>query len=62
MPLPAKAPAPYGKRSTPGWTQKAVLLKEQSVMWPWPGLRPAATKTDFSDLMEARLEARLAAS
>src|SRR5947209_2181197 len=29
--LPVKAPVPSGKRSTPGWKRKPVLLKEESV-------------------------------
>ena len=55
--LPVKAPVPSGKRSTPGWKQKAVLLKEETVALAQRKLQARGDKTDFSDLMQALLEA-----
>jgi hypothetical protein len=57
--LPAKDPLPTGKRSTAGWKQKAVLLKEESIARATERLRARSDKTDFSDLMQALLEAWL---
>jgi hypothetical protein len=59
--LPEKAPPPQGKRSMPGWRQKAVLLKEDSVDLAIDRLKLRRDRTDFSDLMQALLEAWLAA-
>src|SRR4051794_20716013 len=55
--LPIKAPVPSCKRSTPGWKQKAVLLKEETVTLAQRKLHARGDKTDFSDLMQALLEA-----
>ena len=57
--LPVKAPIPSGKRSTPGWKQKAVLLGEESMDRATMRLKQRGDKTDFSDLMQALLEAWL---
>jgi hypothetical protein len=57
--LPMKAPIPLGKRSTPGWKQKSVLLKEESVAQATARLARRGDRTDFSDLMQALLEAWL---
>jgi hypothetical protein len=57
--LPQKAAPPQGKRSTPGWRQKAVLLKEESVDQALERLKRRSDRTDFSDLMQALLEAWL---
>jgi hypothetical protein len=57
--LPEKAPPPQGKRSMPGWKQKAVLLKEASVEEALQRLKRRGDRTDFSDLMQALLEAWL---
>jgi hypothetical protein len=59
--LPVKAPIPAGKRSTPGWKQKAVLLREETVTLTQRKLQARGDKTDCSDLMEALLEAWLGA-
>lgn len=56
--LPEKAPL-QGKRSMPGWRQKAVLLKEASVDEALARLKRRGDRTDFSDLMQALLEAWL---
>jgi len=57
--LPVKPPAPAGKRSTPGWKQKSVLLKEESVCRANEKLKRRGDRTDFSDLMQALLDAWL---
>jgi hypothetical protein len=57
--LPLKPEQPRGKRSTAGWKQKAVLLKEESVSAATDRLRQRNDRTDFSDLMQALLEAWL---
>jgi hypothetical protein len=57
--LPVKAPIPSGKRSTPGWKQKSVLLKEESVDRANELLKRRGDRTDFSDLMQALLDAWL---
>ena len=57
--LPEKPPLPLGKRSTPGWKQKSVLLKEESIAQATARLARRGDKTDFSDLMQALLEAWL---
>jgi hypothetical protein len=54
--LPVKAPIPSGKRSTPGWKQKSVLLKEESVHRATEKLKRRRDRTDFSDLMQALLD------
>jgi hypothetical protein len=58
--LPEKHPVLSGKRSTPGWKQKAVLLKEESINRAHERLRRRGDRTDFSDLMQALLERWLA--
>jgi hypothetical protein len=57
--LPMKPEPPRGKRSTAGWKQKAVLLKEASVDEALQRLKRRGDRTDFSDLMQALLEAWL---
>jgi hypothetical protein len=57
--LPLKPEPPKGKRSTAGWRQKAVLLKEESILRATERLRRRNDRTDFSDLMQALLEAWL---
>jgi len=57
--LPLKTLPPSGKRSTPGWKQKAVLLQEETVKQAHRKLRLRGDRTDFSDLMQALLEAWL---
>jgi len=57
--LPERRPVLLGKRSTPGWKQKSVLLKEESVRGAQERLRKRGDSTDFSDLMQALLEAWL---
>jgi hypothetical protein len=57
--LPLKPEPPRGKRSTAGWKQKAVLLKEASVQEALDRLKRRGDRTDFSDLMQALLEAWL---
>jgi hypothetical protein len=57
--LPEKAPPPRGKRSSAGWKQKAVLLKEASIDEALQRLKRRGDRTDFSDLMQALLEAWL---
>jgi hypothetical protein len=57
--LPLKPEPPRGKRSTAGWKQKAVLLKIESVQRATERLRRRNDRTDFSDLMQALLEAWL---
>jgi hypothetical protein len=59
--LPEKRPALTGKRSAAGWKQKSVLLREESVGRAQERLRRRGDKTDFSDLMQAILDAWLAA-
>lgn len=58
--LPMKPEPPRGKRSTAGWKQKAVLLKEGSIDAANVRLKARGDRTDFSDLMQALLEAWLA--
>ena len=57
--LPLKPEPPRGKRSTAGWKQKAVLLKEVSIEEAQARLKRRGDRTDFSDLMQALLEAWL---
>jgi len=57
--LPLKPEPPRGKRSTAGWKQKAVLLKEESVRQAMDRLKQRNDRTDFSDLVQALLEAWL---
>jgi hypothetical protein len=57
--LSVKAPPPAGKRSTPSWKQKAVLLKEESTERATERLKRRRDGTDFSDLMQALLDAWL---
>jgi hypothetical protein len=45
--LPVKPQAPFGKRSTPGWEQKSVLVKEESVRRANEKLRHRGDCTDF---------------
>ena len=45
-----------------GWKQKAVLLKEESIARANARLKTRADRTDFSDLMQALLEAWLQTS
>jgi hypothetical protein len=54
--LPLKPEPPRGKRSTAGWKQKAVLLKEESVQRANDRLKRRNDRTDFSDLMQTLLE------
>jgi hypothetical protein len=58
--LPERRPVLLGKRSTPGWKQKSVLLKEESINRANERLRRRGDSTDFSDLMQAILDAWLA--
>lgn len=55
--LPTKPAVPRGKRITAGWKQKAVLLQEASVEEALQRLKSCGDRTDFSDLMQALLEA-----
>jgi hypothetical protein len=57
--LPEKKPVLSGKRSTPGWKPKQVLLKKETVMRAQERLKARGDKTDFSDLMQTLLEAWL---
>ena len=57
--LPAKNPILTGKRSTPGWKPKQVLLREESIARAQEKIKARGDKTDFSDLMQALLEAWL---
>jgi len=57
--LPLKPEPPRCKRSTAGWKQKAVLLKEASIEDALARLKRRGDRTDFSDLMQALLEAWL---
>jgi hypothetical protein len=57
--LPEKQPVLTGKRSTPGWKAKQVLLKEETIALATERLRTRGDRTDFSDLMQALLEAWL---
>jgi len=57
--LPEKRPIAYGKRSRVGWSQRSVLLKDDSVSLAKERLRGRGDRTDFSDLMQALLEAWL---
>ncbi len=47
------------KRSMPGWRQKSVLLKQASIEQAAQRLKQRGDRTDFSDLMQALLEAWL---
>jgi hypothetical protein len=58
--LPPKPEPPKGKRSREGWRQKQVLLNAASVDHANARLRNRGDKTDFSDLMQALLDAWLA--
>jgi hypothetical protein len=58
--LPVKAPLQFGKRSTPGWRPKQMLLKEETVELALAKLKARKDKTDFSDLVQALLEAWIA--
>jgi hypothetical protein len=60
--LPEKQPIAYGKRSRAGWSQRSVLLKDESVNLAKERLRARGDRTDFSDLVQALLEAWLATS
>jgi Mrp family chromosome partitioning ATPase len=57
--LPLKPEPPKGKRSTAGCKQKAGLLKEESVARASERLKRRNDRTDFSDLVQALLEAWL---
>jgi len=57
--LPMKPEPPRGERSTAGWKQKAVLLREESILRATDRLKRRGDRTDFSDLMQALLEAWL---
>ena len=57
--LPQKPEAPRGKRSSIEWRQKAVLLREESILRATERLKRRNDRTDFSDLMQALLEAWL---
>ena len=57
--LPVKAPPPAGKRSTPGWRQKSILLWQPTIDDATARLKRRSDKTDFSDLMQFLLEAWL---
>lgn len=57
--LPERRPMLSGKRSRPGWRQKSVLLKEESIQRASERLKRRGDRTDFSDLMQALLEAWL---
>jgi hypothetical protein len=57
--LPMKPEPPKGKRSSAGWRQKAVLLREESILRATERLKRRNDRTDFSDLMQALLEAWL---
>jgi len=57
--LPVKPEPPRGKRSTVGWRAKQVLLKEESIQRATQRLKRRNDRTDFSDLMQALLEAWL---
>jgi aryl carrier-like protein len=43
----------------PGWRQKSVLLKQASIEQAAQRLKQRGDRTDFSDLMQALLEAWL---
>jgi len=55
--LPEESPPASGKRSTHGWKRKAVLLKEETVAPAQQELKARGEKTDFSDLVQALLDA-----
>ena len=57
--LPAKPPPPVGKRSDPAYIQKGVLLKKESIARASEKLKRRHDRTDFSDLMQAMLDAWL---
>jgi hypothetical protein len=57
MLLPVKAPIPSGNRGTPGWKQKAVFLKEESIDRAAARLKQQGDKTDFPNVMQALVEA-----
>jgi hypothetical protein len=48
-----------GKRRTAGWQAKQVLLKEESIQRATERLKARHDRTDFSDLVQALLEASL---
>jgi hypothetical protein len=57
--LPPKPPAPPGKRRDPSYEQKGVYLKTESVAKANARLAARTDKTDFSDLIQALLDAWL---
>lgn len=60
--LPEKRPLYTGKRSDTAYTQKGVFLKKESIERATQRLKTRGDKTDFSDLMQALLEAWLQTS
>jgi len=58
--VPIKPPAPAGKRSDPAYTQKGAFLKKETIRLANERLGRRGDKTDFSDLLQALLEAWLA--
>lgn len=57
--LPEKRPLNMGKRSDPMYTQKGVFLKKETIERAAERLKRRNDKTDFSDLVQALLEAWL---
>ena len=57
--LPEKDPFLSGKRTTPGWRPKQVLLKEEAIASAQEKLKSRGDKTDFSDLVPVLLVAWL---
>jgi hypothetical protein len=55
--LTPKPPPPAGKRRDPAFIQKGVFLKKDSIHRATECLARRNDKTDFSDLMQALLEA-----
>jgi hypothetical protein len=58
--IPVKPPAPAGKRSDPAYIQNGAFLKIETIQSASERLRRRGDKTDFSDLLQALLEAWLA--
>jgi hypothetical protein len=58
--IPAKPPAPAGKRSDPAYIQKGVFLRKETIQSASERLSRRGDKTDFSDLLQALLVAWLA--
>lgn len=58
--LPQKPPPPAGKRRDPAYIQKGVFLKKDSIAAANARLAERDDRTDFSDLVQALLEAWLA--